>query len=165
MDVRVWVGCIACYNDGELVGQWLDAHEAVDWSCPNHADHEEFWCYDQEIPGVDGEISPQEAYEWAERFDLIPDDMADMMTVVCRELNMPNGPQDFDPRSILDNYVGHYDSPIDHAWELNDEWAGRYGDKHPEFMRVHYSLDEPAYYGTFDWYKDPTGGGWVFTQL
>lgn len=27
---RVWVGCLACYNDGSLVGQWYEAAEAGD---------------------------------------------------------------------------------------------------------------------------------------
>lgn len=29
-DLRVWVGCLACYNDGDLVGRWYDAIDAGD---------------------------------------------------------------------------------------------------------------------------------------
>ena len=27
-ELRVWVGCLACYNAGDLVGHWVDASEA-----------------------------------------------------------------------------------------------------------------------------------------
>lgn len=27
---RVWIGCLACYNSGRLVGDWHDAIGAVD---------------------------------------------------------------------------------------------------------------------------------------
>jgi hypothetical protein len=27
---RAWVGCLACYNDGRLVGSWMDGEEAGD---------------------------------------------------------------------------------------------------------------------------------------
>ena len=27
---RVWIGCLACYNEGNLVGDWFDADVADD---------------------------------------------------------------------------------------------------------------------------------------
>jgi antirestriction protein len=59
---EAWVGCLACYNDGRLVGAWVDALEAADYvpnghtvrciscgitepdadeDCPNRTDREE----------------------------------------------------------------------------------------------------------------------------
>src|SRR5436305_14737423 len=29
-DMRAWIGCLACYNEGRLVGEWYDADEASD---------------------------------------------------------------------------------------------------------------------------------------
>jgi hypothetical protein len=69
---RAWVGCLACYNAGDLVGDWVDGEEAaehipctkVEYGSP----HEEFWCMDHEcLPMISGECSPQEftdATEW-----------------------------------------------------------------------------------------------------
>ena len=39
MDMRVWIGCLACYNAGELVGKWYDATEAAEVTTEQlHAD-------------------------------------------------------------------------------------------------------------------------------
>lgn len=78
---QVWVGCLACYNDGRLMGAWFDAsdvgeltsdelHKAND---PHRHDlkdqregygqHEEIWCFDIEGFGPwDHEMSPYEAF-------------------------------------------------------------------------------------------------------
>ena len=81
-DPEVWVGCMACYNGGNLIGEWVDATEAAD--LPETADvfancrarlHEEFWCYDhQGFEGLlDGECSPSEAQAIAEAANDIED--------------------------------------------------------------------------------------------
>jgi antirestriction protein len=64
---RVWIGCLACYNEGELVGHWYDAVDADHvlpsdlHGCPT--DHEEMWCLDTEnVPG--GEMDPLTAARW-----------------------------------------------------------------------------------------------------
>lgn len=64
---RVWIGCLACYNEGELVGEW---HAAVDADrvLPSDlhgvpTDHEELWVMDHEhLPG--GETDPMTAARW-----------------------------------------------------------------------------------------------------
>jgi hypothetical protein len=28
--VRAWVGCLGCYNNGNLVGEWIDGTECAD---------------------------------------------------------------------------------------------------------------------------------------
>lgn len=45
-EYRAWIGCLACYNDGKLVGEWLPADEADEWTCPNDPTHEEFNVFD-----------------------------------------------------------------------------------------------------------------------
>ena len=82
---RVWVGCLGCYNAGNLVGEWFDAQDAPtsmdEWhDHPNvkggtwvpkfriphthyESGHEELWCFDHEnFHGLlTGECSPSEA--------------------------------------------------------------------------------------------------------
>jgi antirestriction protein len=61
---RAWVGCLACYNDGRLIGEWLDAdgledEATLDAIC-QRPDHEELWVMDHENL-IGGEMSPLEA--------------------------------------------------------------------------------------------------------
>lgn len=97
---RAWVGCLACYNAGHLVGEWIDATEAdtacdIDYALrrdrahpatPDLAEsmtrirrahlaegHEEWWVFDHEgFAGLlSGECSPAEAQRSARLFDAI----------------------------------------------------------------------------------------------
>ena len=66
---RVWVGCLACYNAGDLVGRWLDADDdRVGDLAYIHGDSpitdcEELWVMDTAGfgPWLTGECSPWEA--------------------------------------------------------------------------------------------------------
>lgn len=72
---RVWIGCLAHYNTGFLVGQWFDAEDADDVTLADvHAGSglgftgcEELWCFDHEYLPVSGELSPWEAAQWGRR--------------------------------------------------------------------------------------------------
>ena len=69
---RVWIGCLAHYNEGYLIGDWFDAVGADEVSLADvhrgsgrpYAACEELWCFDLELIPVDGEMSPHEAAEW-----------------------------------------------------------------------------------------------------
>lgn len=78
---RVWIGCLECYNAGELVGDWFDAVNAgqVTTSALHHrpirpGTHEELWCLDHENLPITGECSPQEAAELARLVDEVLED-------------------------------------------------------------------------------------------
>ncbi|PCG86377.1 antirestriction protein [Streptomyces sp. WZ.A104] len=79
----VWIGCLACYNAGRLVGDWYDA-DTADLVTPEdlhgrETNHEELWVMDHEgFCGVlEGECSPSEAAELAEVLaDLSEDEAA-----------------------------------------------------------------------------------------
>ena len=86
-DRSVWVGCLACYNNGDLVGRWLWPEEGPDWVCPNSAreeadgfgPHEETWVMDHQCFGgwLQGECSPSEALRIAGLLEQIEDDGED----------------------------------------------------------------------------------------
>ena len=68
---RAWVGCLACYNNGSLVGEWFDASEAADVTLTIlHLEHpqkegcEELWVFDVDGIPVNEEMSPIEAANW-----------------------------------------------------------------------------------------------------
>lgn len=63
---RVWVGCLACYNSGALVGEWVDAVDAAEFVPCQRTGHEEWWCLDTDNMPVDGEMSPADATRYAE---------------------------------------------------------------------------------------------------
>ena len=76
---RVWVGCLACYNDGCLTGQWIDAVDALDITPEDlHEDetsHEELWCFDIEnFPPEVGEMDRLTAARWGDLYEEIGED-------------------------------------------------------------------------------------------
>lgn len=70
----VWIGCLACYNEGRLIGEWYPAKEAGEVTPEDihhkETSHEELWCFDIEgFPSVIGEMSPTAAVPWGELYD------------------------------------------------------------------------------------------------
>ena len=68
---KAWVGCLACYSNGELVGEWFDAAEAADVTLDVlHLEHpltegcEELWCFDVDGLPVSEEMDPMTAAKW-----------------------------------------------------------------------------------------------------
>jgi hypothetical protein len=74
-ELRVWVGCLACYNDGRLHGEWMEPADGAEWAC-ERAGHEETWVFDHEgfAGTLTGECSPMAAAELAEVLADIVDD-------------------------------------------------------------------------------------------
>ena len=65
---RAWVGCLACYNGGDLVGDWVDGEDAAEYVPCTRVEygspHEEWWVMDHEcLPIMSGECSPCEFTE------------------------------------------------------------------------------------------------------
>lgn len=70
----VWIGCMACYSEGRLVGKWYDAEgaaEVIPEGLRGHlAAHDELWCMDIDgFPAGSGEMSLSAAVQWGELFD------------------------------------------------------------------------------------------------
>lgn len=129
-EMRVWVGCLACYNNGLLVGEWVDAteagdktsteiHEALiadgkmgtidhygpDVAVDEYGPHEELWCFDHEGFGdlLTGECSPCEAQRIAESLDGVDGD----------ELE-----------AFASWYEGGYDDLEDAVSDFREHWHG-----------------------------------------
>ena len=75
---KVWIGCLACYNSGELVGDWFDAAEAADVTLDVlHLEHpftegcEELWCFDVDGMPVSEEMDPLTAARWGNLINFI----------------------------------------------------------------------------------------------
>lgn len=67
----VWIGCLACYNEGILNGRWFPAEEAGEVTPEDlHLGltaHDELWIFDHEgFPRGTGEMSPDTAQLWGE---------------------------------------------------------------------------------------------------
>lgn len=143
--MRVWIGCFACYNDDLLVGEWHSAFEARDVTTKQlHASsgivtddagyvrgqegygpHEELWCFDVSDPSgvLTGEMSPEQASHLVEVVqecvDVLLDCPEDAFFAYWRN---QGGDLDTDlALSAEDQYVGDYSSFRDYA----DECAER----------------------------------------
>lgn len=79
---RIWIGCLACYNNGKLVGDWFDANEADDITILDiHSKEdnpqnscEELWVFDHENLPVKGEMAPGDAAPWGDAYDELDSD-------------------------------------------------------------------------------------------
>lgn len=65
----VWIGCLACYNEGVLNGEWFAAEDAEKVSLltlhRSPTDHEELWIFDIEgFPRGTTEMSVHTAVLW-----------------------------------------------------------------------------------------------------
>lgn len=127
---RVWVGCLACHNNGRLVGDWFDAEDAEDVTtydihgANTRADlHDELWCFDLENMPVGHEMSPHEAAEWARAITSVPEHQRDALCAWVRggdyvadgTGDLPSIP-DFEER-----YCGEWTSFREYAENLADE--------------------------------------------
>ena len=147
---KAWVGCLACYNEGRLVGEWLD-HDQLDefcdadtadgiagLGCRYAASHEETWVMDHECfaGALEGECSPSEALAlmgWLDEVaDLFGDDVP--AAVIVEYIQDDCGYQtvaDVDLANVRDAFIGVYDSAEDYAQEAIQDYLiptpGRYG--------------------------------------
>lgn len=82
IEARAWIGCLTCYNHGDLVGDWYSATEAADVTVAglhagsgiDFADRgcEELWVFDHEFIPEKGEMDPARAAAWGERIGEVP---------------------------------------------------------------------------------------------
>lgn len=173
MTPRVWIGCLAHYNNGSLVGEWFDAENAdqitraqvhgsqgrVAWDC------EELWVMDHENLPVSGEMSPYDAAQWAEALGEVDQDLLPALYAWIQSgAHTTQGNTELPVTSdFIDNYRGEYTSFRDYVEELCQD-AGMF-ENAPQvcvdyFDWDHYARDEELSYLVLD---APSGNVFVFT--
>lgn len=171
---RVWIGCLACYNAGRLVGDWYDAITAdeittyVIHGAHSRADsHDELWVMDHENIPVKGEMSPADAAAWGRAIAEV-DEQFRLALIAWVESGdyVAEGNSDLPCiPDFMERYCGEWDSFNDYAEDLVEstgmlseipEEVARYFD-HAAFAR-----DIAFDYATYD---APNGGVFVFRIL
>ena len=114
---RAWIGCLACYNEGRLRGDWFSAAEAADVT-PRQihggraTSHEELWVFDHDNIPVDGEFAPMDATGWAEVYDKVgPEQWPALCAWVRSGSYVAQGDTDLPCVGDFEEaYVGNWDS-------------------------------------------------------
>jgi antirestriction protein len=123
MEPKAWVGCLACYNAGRLVGEWVDGEEAGERTPEDihgrPTSHEELWVMDHEGYGgaLSGECSPMEAQRIAVALAESDDPEA-----FAAWISDEDGDID-DPGRFADQYRGEWDSLEEYLANMAEECA------------------------------------------
>lgn len=123
-ELRVWVGCLACYNEGRLVGEWVEAQDALEFIPCGTPGHEEFECFDTDGFGDIGcltELSPDEAVLIAQKVYEI-EDAGVSFEILCAYLDATDeNILEIEGSYIEEAYSGSYGSDEEFAQELAAE--------------------------------------------
>ena len=171
---RVWIGCLACYNEGRLIGDWFDAETADEVTtydvhgAHSRADsHDELWCFDHENIPISGEMSPADAAAWGEAFDEVGEHLRPALIAWVESGDyVAEGTGDLPSISDFEErYCGEWESFDDYASELADD-IGLLTDVPEEIARY---FDWRAWTRdlAFDYvvHDNPEGGVFVFRNL
>lgn len=123
----VWIGCLACYNNGNLTGEWAAALEAEACTPCTLPGHEEWWVLDHEgfHGALDGECSPAEAQHLAVRLGELFDRGPEFAAAVIAEANCQHDDiTNLDVDDYLDRYAGTADTITEWAWEFLTDTHG-----------------------------------------
>lgn len=154
-----WVGCLGCYNDGDLVGRWLtDPDEIREYRCPKpvtiYNSHEELWVMDHEnLPFLKGECSPSEFADRAEKWlELIEDRDEVIVAAYIDNIGVEYVDWDDIGDKIDEAYIGEYEDLADYAYRFAEDCG---------------NLPEGTYENYVDWAavgRDYELGGDVWTH-
>ncbi|ALD74009.1 antirestriction protein ArdA [Trueperella pyogenes] len=160
----VWIGCLACYNEGVLNGEWFAAEDAEKVTLltlhRNPTDHEEIWAFDIEgFPRGTSEMSAHTAALWGELFHEVGETLWEPLLAWVENgsyVEDSNGLPDFS--SFEDRYRGCWPSFADY---LADEIEALQQGWPEEAIRY---FDEKAYErdAQFDYDILDAPGGEIF---
>lgn len=122
--MKVWLGCLACYNDGRLVGDWHEATDAADVTPEDvhgrPTTHDELWCFDVEGFGpFNREMGPVEASAIAAACAASEDAGVPARAALLWAANVGNEPSDLE--GAAEDYCGEWESLADYAQELAED--------------------------------------------
>jgi len=170
---RAWVGCLGCYNAGELVGKWLEKDEAEDLEAAGlsadgrcvRCNAEEFWVLDHENIGNAGEMTPTEFVTIAKRFETIDEHHN---TEALRAFIEFYGHE----RDDIDDVISDFEDRYTGQYETRADWAEQYLEDSgmlngvPGLLLYYIDTDAFArdctYNGDVDFVDDGIGGVYVF---
>lgn len=173
----VWIGCLACYNSGRLVGHWWPATEAgdvdveavhrgsgVDWRCEGC---EEIWCFDIESLPITREMDPLEAQRWGDLYiEAGPDQWGALCAWVRSGSYTAEGDTDYPVISDFEGqFCGQWGSFQDYADSLAEETGLLRGV--PDELLSYVDLGRWArdIEGDYTVTDAPTGGVFVFRNM
>lgn len=167
---KIWLGCLECYNNGKLVGDWYTASEVGEVTTSKlHGrpirpeTHEELWGLDVESMPVHREMGQIEAQQWGELYAEVGDGLWPAFCVWVRAEGVTN-PDEIDSQTFVDRYRGEWDSFEEYAQDViastgeQESWpedAQRY------FDLARYAADLRHGYTVEDC---PDGGVYVFSD-
>lgn len=173
--MRVWIGCLHCYNSGQLVGAWFNAIDADEVTLADvhrraggsHTGCEELWCFDVDDMPVHREMSPAEAAEWGRVVEELDEHLRPALVAWVRSGSYVAEGAGYLPSTSAfeERYVGHWDAFDEYAHQLADD-IGLLTDVHEEVVR---------YFDWESWTRDlafdftveeaPGSGVFVFRNL
>ena len=124
---RAWLGCLACYSEANLVGQWYDAEECDEVTpaqLHGHAtDHEELWVMDHEGIPVQGEMDPMTAAQWGRVLASVPEHQREALFAWVRSGSyVAEGEGDFPSLEVFEDvYEGEWCSWREYADHMLEE--------------------------------------------
>jgi antirestriction protein len=143
--MRVWIGCLACYNEGNLLGEWYDVDQATDVTTKAlhatggievndegyvagrdalYGPHEELWVFDtDETPhaSLSREMSPMEAGEIAERLSDLENEGIDLEAFAAYCDHQGEEFTKADTDDFQEAYCGVWDDREDYAYNLAED--------------------------------------------
>lgn len=126
-EIRIYVACLAAYNNGYLHGEWIDATQDMDdiqeqvqamlKASPIEEEAEEYAIHDYEGYGS-YRLSEYEGLERAHEIAIFIEEHAELAGDL---LNQFNDDIDEATRAKEENYCGSYSSIADYAQELTEQ--------------------------------------------
>ena len=176
MPLRVWPGCLSCYNAGQLVGAGIDAADAGELTierlhelagAPLRLGCEEMLCLDGDGPWPGfHEMGLSEAQEWADAYAEVKPWLWPALSAWVASgayVAAGNGSVPV-PSDFIDHLHGEYDSWADFV----EQWLAEtdYMDGWPEVAQTYFDAEKFGRDLAFDFttMSSPSGGVYVFSN-
>ncbi|MFJ7619794.1 antirestriction protein ArdA [Rhodococcus erythropolis] len=167
---RAWLGSLAAYNAGHLIGDWYPASEVADVTVADlhrgtdvpYTDDDELWIFDHESIPVSGEMDPMTAAAWGALYDEVGDAAWPALCAYVRSGSyVAQGDSDLPVVSAFeDAYAGEWESFEDYAHQLAED--AEVFSNVPEELRTYIDMRAWARDIEADYSTETTGHGGVF---